>query len=390
MEVEYSPPNLGVNNIARTAKKMFYSPDGVARKARKAFVGDKNGIAQLWFVGLPDTISCILNNSVSMEWSRYGGAVAGDWAIFGGGRLNDEFYDGVIALEKDTLTGATAPSLTSARAGLVGASTGNVAYLAAGYISTSRYQTCFSYDKNLTKGAFDLSSNHGFGGGARAGSYALVGGGETRNTLTSTVCTSLVEALNDSAVITTAPNLPAGVSGVAAGQLGDKAVFVGGATGSVNSSTVGTGTVTIYNEDLTQVSFPALNTSRCYCGVAGSDHVLIVAGGGKSAATTYEMYDTDGTKLGSTYSMYYGGWMYGGCVRTETDEYPDGLICIANMSCILEFDGQDGTLVVSKATGLESDASSYHHMAICDFGDEVIIPLLTNGDKVAQFKATNN
>lgn len=381
-------PYLGVDGKARKVKKIFYGIDGKARKVRKGYIGDENGKAQLWFEGLPDTISCTMSNVVSMDWTRYGAAVAGKYGIFGGGDLNDDFTANVIAIEKGTLTMATAPSLSSARARPVGASTGKLAYIASGHTNNSRYKSCFYYNESLSMGGFDLSSNHSVGAGAQAGNYALVAGGETRNTLTSTVCTSLVEALTDSATIVSAPNLPTAVSAAGSGKMGSRAVFVGGSTGTSSSSTNGTNKVAVYSADLTQVTFPDTSLARCMCGVAGSEKILIVAGTGSANPATYEMYSADGTKIGTSYSMYYGGWMKGGCVLTETDAYPDGLICFANMSAILGFDGKDGTLVVQQATGLESAASSYHYMGVADFGDDVIIPLLASGDKIAQFKAT--
>lgn len=387
MATQVTGPYLGVNNVARKIHKMFLGVDGVSRKVRKCYVGDENGKAQLWFEGLPDNLQYTLAQSSSLNWNKYGMTRTEKYAVMGGGLLNDDYTSTAMAFEKTTLTASFLTSLSSARAGVVGASTGKTAFLASGHTSSSRYKSTFYYNQNLTMGSFDLSTNHSIGSGARAGTYALIAGGENRNTLTSTVCTETVEAINDSVTKTSATSLPTGVSAAGSGQMGDKAVFAGGSTGSSSSTTTGTNKVAVYDGNLTQTVFPDMSLARVCCGVTGNDKLLIIAGTGEKNPSTYEMYSAEGTKMGTSYSMYYGGWLSAGAVNVETDAYPDGGLFFANMSCILGFDGKDGTLALQKATGLNSDAVSYYRMGVADFGDEVVIPLLANGDKIAQFKA---
>lgn len=381
-------PMLGIGGVARQVPKLFWGIDNIARKVCKAWLGDANGKAQLVFEGLAETIGYAPTVVASMEWSKYGAGITGKYAIFGGGTLSGSYTSNVIGVEKGTMTTVSASALTSSRSRVVGTTGGDLAYLASGGDGSSRYKTAFYYNADLTMGAFDLSSNHVHGAGARAGDYGLIAGGEKGAILASRTCTNSVEAVTGSATKVTASGLPAAVSGSGSGEMGDKAVIVGGYDGEVGSGSTGTRTVTLYDKDLTQSSFPETDIGRCKCGVAGSKRILVIAGGGTNGAKTYELYSSEGVKLGSTYSMTYGGWLQGGFVNVKTEAYPYGMICFANMSCILGFDGKDGTLVMQSVTGLNSTASTYYHMAAANFGDEVLVPLLYNGNVIAQFKAT--
>lgn len=381
-------PYLGVAGVARKVPRMLWGVGGVARKVRKCYAGDKNGKAQLWFEGMPATIGYTLSPVSSLEWTRFGAGVNGKYAVVGGGKLNDDYTNTVLAFEKTTLSATFAASLTSARARVVGTSAGNLAYIAAGGDGSSRYKTAFYYDQNLSMSAFDLSYKHTDGAGARAGDYGLIAGGEDSSVLGTNYGSNSVEAVTGAATRTTATSLPTNLTGSGGGQMGDKAVIAGGSGYDDGSSTQGYTYVVLYDKDLTQSTFPEMEVGRRHCGVAGSKRILVIAGSGSSnSPMTYELYSADGTKLGGTYSMNYGGWLSGGFVKTKTEEYPYGLICMANMSGLLGWCGKDGTLVLQQATGLDSTSATYHHLAAADFGDEVLIPLVHNGDKVAQFKA---
>lgn len=379
-------PMLGIGNVARQVPKMFLGVDGVARKVVKAWMGDANGVARLCFEGLPRSIECTLAASSSLKWEEYGAGVTGKYAIFGGGQINGSRTSNVYAVEKGSTTTITASSLTSSRSRLVGTSAGKLAYLASGGDGSSRYQTAFWYNEELTKGAFDLGYKHVDGAGARAGNYGIIAGGEASALFGTNYGNNKVEAVTGDATKTNAANLPEDMTGSGSGQMGSKAVIAGGSGGGDSSATKGNTYVVLYDKDLTQSSFPAMELSRRHCGVAGNSRILIIAGGGTNECKTYEIYTAEGVKLGTTQSLNYGGWLSGGYVNVKTEEYPYGLIAFANMSCLLAFDGKDGTLVLQRASGLNSTAATYYHQAAADFGDEVMIPLLYNGDKIAQFK----
>lgn len=379
-------PMLGIGSVARQVPKMFLGVNGVARQIVKAWMGDANGIARLCFEGLPASIGYTLAASNSLKWEKYGAGVTGKYAIFGGGEVNGSRTSNVYAIEKGSTTTVAASSLSGSRSRVVGTSAGKLAYLASGGDGSSRYQNAFWYNEELTMGAFDLSYKHVDGAGARAGNYGIIAGGEDSAVLGTNYANSRVEAVTGDATKTTATNLPETMTGSGSGQLGSKAVIAGGSGRSDSASTKGNTHVVLYDKDLTQSSFPAMETERRHCGVAGSSRILVIAGSGSNAPKSYELYTADGVKLGVTYGLTYGGWLSGGFVNVKTEEYPYGLIAFANMSCLLAFDGKDGTLVLQKASGLNSTAATYYHQAAADFGDEVMIPLLYNGDKIAQFK----
>lgn len=391
-EVDSTPPYMGdENGLARHIKKVLLGVSDVARKIKKAYVGI-NGVAQLWFEGLPTRIACTFSSITAMQsqqWYKFAGTVTGNYGVFGGGVLNNSYTANVVAIDRNSLSWVNATSLTSARGRVVGTSAGNLGFIAGGGDGSSRYVTAFYYNPTLTMGSVDLSNKHVEGGSTQVGNYGLIAGGEaSSNISTSHKCTTSVEAVNGSATVTSATALGTAVAGIKGCKFNNYGVLVGGYSGECKSSNTGITTAYKYSTSLTRSDIPSMSLGRHSCGVGASKKILIVAGGSSSCAYTYEMYSSDFTKIGGTYSMDYGGYLYGGFVNAKTDEYPDGMICFGNSSGIIGFNGTDGAIVISQSTGSGS-AVAYDPLAAACFTDEVMTLLAYNTAILARFAPSN-
>lgn len=380
-------PYIGISDIAKKARRILFGVNNIARRVKHAYVGDANGIAKMWYSMYPKTVKTSLVACEISKWNNYAGAIVGKYALFAGGSLSDSYTSYALAFEKDTLTTVFADPLSSARSRCVGVSTPSYAWIASGGDGSSRYKSTFYYNSDLTKGSIDLSSNHVEGCGVRVGGYGLIAGGENSALLGTTYCVDAVEAVSDSVTKTSATSLPSERSASEGCTFNNYGIIVGGYKNKASGSATGRTDVMAYSSDLTYSTWTSLSVGRHSSGVGASKKILAVVGGGGDAKQTYELYDKDGTKIGSSYALYYGGYFWGGGIKNATDEYQDGLICFANATCTITIDGGDGTLVSVKSLN-SSSTTDFEAQAGCTFDDQVIVPLLYSSEKVAWFRGT--
>lgn len=225
----------------------------IARNIRKAYYGDNNGIARLFF---QSGSKARHKTTLALGYQRAGMATAPlkNYAVFaGGGDYEDAvpktLYTNVFAYDTQMVR-SMPTALSVARGEMFGAKAGSTAIFAGGVTTSGTVSTVDSYDENLTKGTLtSLRSTRGYGAAASLGKYALFAGGiNSRWKHDESGCSNIVDAYDSSLTrIDTVSPLSEARSSIGVATVGKYAIFAGGLENSVYSYAID-----VYDDSLTK------------------------------------------------------------------------------------------------------------------------------------------
>ncbi len=235
---------IGVNGVARKARKIYIGVNGVARKIKKIYVG-VNGIARLAYGAEP------------------------------------------------SYAGTTTP-LSSQRVFLGGASIGGYALFACGTISTSNTNVVESYSSSLVKGTAPIYGQavHHIEGTKNL-SYALFAGGQNYNN--STYYNSVRAYSTTLAAVSPQQLYNEGVVGHGAASIGDQAIFAGGFRNTTTNSK--NARYTAYDSTLTWNGQSTAFRARGSMGSASNSSYAVFAGGYDSNGDVSDYVDAYNSSL---------------------------------------------------------------------------------------------
>lgn len=311
---------IGINNIARKIKSGYVSQSEIARKIKKGYIGVGGVARPFWTEEELNYYGEITPLSVA----RYGLAATsiGNYVLFGGGAVsgtgntgrNDvDSYDSSLTLMTLSglsqsgkslkassvgdyalfagaqgypggsnlvttydcnLTKGSAPVLNHELRGHSSSYVGNYA-LFAGYMGSVAGNYGNAYDGNLTKYNINLSQARGNGSASSVGNYALFAGGWGWKSDIPTAY-STVDVFNESLTRTLATQISTPKRDLAGANLGEYALFAGGADGY---GTTQYSTLDCYNSNLTKISVPDLDNKRKLLSGFGNNNYAIFLGG---------------------------------------------------------------------------------------------------------------
>lgn len=281
----------------------WLSPTTIARKVKKAYIG-VNGIARKFFGAELIYKGAITSLRTSRGYLK--GASVGEYILFGGGRLGDnyQYSSDVVDAYDSSFVRSNAPALSNGVHHLASASIGKYALFAGGYKGTysTRSSVVNTYDESLTKGtATTLSSARGTLGATTVGNHALFAGGYP-------ICAT-VEAYNESLTKSSVTNLSQAREFLAGATNGTHALFAGGQNdgGSTTYSTVDA-----YDSSLTKVSVASLASVRSkYAGASFGKYAVF------DGSWSCEFYDQSLTKVYTDVS--HGGYWDGAGVGLNNE-----------------------------------------------------------------------
>lgn len=320
---------IGKDNIAKIVSKVYY---GVANKAKLI----------LDFVIAHYTCRrdpAYLSNSKN----QLGGAVVGDYAIFGGGQsrgYNNYQYNDVDAYtEQRVKTILTSLNQTS-RVGVTGASIGNYSLFAGGQLydqfsgqSPTLYADVDVYDVNLTKSnATSLTSAFSYASSVTFGNRAIFFGDGTYYTTTLT-----------QGKLSTTPRATGGPSNV----------IIDNTYAMITNGNY----VDAYDSNLTITTCQSMATSRPYFGGCSVGNYALFGGGGYSASSrpyyyvTVETYNKSLTR-GTASDLTGGGQHVMGASTTKYGLLAGGYIYSGGSYSYNSVNAYDSSLTKSNPTTL--------------------------------------
>ena len=178
-------------------------------------------------------------------------------------------------MELNILTGCNS-NYTIAAGGITNVQNNNLTLSTAvdAYNSSLTRTACTA----LTTAKYSSTAGFGMGCGRSCGNstYAIIAGGVTGTSATSTTRSSTVEAYNTSLTKTTGTALTTAISDYGAENTGDYCVIIGGAT-----SSAAVNTITTYDKALTKNSTDVdnMSTARANCPTTIFNDYLVIAGG---------------------------------------------------------------------------------------------------------------
>ena len=326
------------NDLSRKGKKAYFSPEGTSKKVKKIYLGDDNDLSQLIFAS--GELS-YYGTATELSYSHWDGAATtvGDYALFGGGRDNEN--GNVVEGYTKSLTKITAPALSNTIILLAATTVGDYALFGGGtdsLYSDGASKSVDAYDISLTKTkapAFDMQRCYlaattvgdyalfgpGYGSDGNVynnvdaysasltrsykysdylneyaattvGSYALFGGGVDSDDVRSNCVYSFDTALSRK-FLPTSSRLSIARNQLAATTVGDYALFAGGEAYSEEDTVeYACNTVDAYNSSLTRL-IPTTLSIRRYQLAATTVGEYALFGGGLNYGylDTVDVYD---------------------------------------------------------------------------------------------------
>ena len=224
------PLYVGVNGVARKAKKLYVGVDDVARKIKRAYVG-VGGVARLFFTAtLNQVVYSGQIEDLSVGRIEMGVASMLDYALFIGGKIERPSPSVTAAVDayNMTLTRSTAPSLAVPMTGVSAVGAEDCVFLAGGkglnipplYDSVSVYNAALTMTSASPLSVARYNSCAG-----KAGEYVFFAGGS----LTGINETDAVDAYNIHTLTKSSVSvLPTAITDIAVGNVDGHAIFAGG------------------------------------------------------------------------------------------------------------------------------------------------------------------
>lgn len=274
------------------AKKIYYGINNKAKRVKKVYIGNINGVANL--------IKSILyklryRETLALTDKRIycGSGHLDNYAIFAGGyyqyyansKWNQVYLSSVEAYNK-SLTKTLPSSLNNARQELASGSNNNNVLFAGGYAYINNTNTLYStvdrYNGSLTHSTVTALSSQRYGlTGANVGNYIVFAGG--RNTNASPNYVNTVEAYNTSFTKTIATSLRDTKSQISSASINNYAIFAGGYGYTTSYSCMNT--VDAYDTSLTKYILADLIVNKYQMGSANIEEKYALFAGGNNSAT---------------------------------------------------------------------------------------------------------
>lgn len=244
-------------------------------------------------------VQTIPHNSLSVARGHLASAILGSYSIFGGGCNVDSFgsssgvsYDTVEAYDEN-MTRSVLSSLSETKGGLKAESIGNYAFFASGYNKTTKKATITvdAYDINLTRSSAPANTgvNYYFAV-CKTESYIMFGGGYS--------VSQNVNAYNANGT-RSLTNLNTGRNRLAGSSVNNVALFAGGGL----SSSVMSSVVEAIDNNLTRSSVSSLAYSAQDISGTTNESYAIFAGGSNGSSSAYNIvnaYNTSFTRSSPT------------------------------------------------------------------------------------------
>lgn len=322
------PLYVGVNGVARKAKKLYVGVNDVARKIKRAYIG-VDGVAKLFFTADPALFSGV-GPQMNASHFNHGLAKAGNYIVCAGGTSAAQNVDAFN--EDGVLSSVEAlPENVSYVAGATASD--DTAVFAGGIVdNATRVARVYRYTKNLVRGELSsLQSPRGGAGAARVGSYVLIAGGVDNSGKQDDVDAYNINTL----ARTTAYWMYALMDAPIGAESPTHALFGGG---YVNTASQASTSVTAYSTTLVRTEPTGLSLARYLCaGATAGSRALFVGGntggGGTSAVDAYDASLVRTTAaLPSSCAAPAGGALAGMGIVVNTEDrttqfFDESLLC---------------------------------------------------------------
>ena len=288
------PLYVGIDGVARKAKKLYVGVGDVARKVKRAYVG-VNGIATRFYIADADKSVVYKGTTTQLSVARGSAAaatIADEVAFFAGGFIADSVCSAVDAYNS-ALTKFTPNALFAARSDLAGAANGEYALFAGGNetrgSSDDRSAIVDAYsDSFVHVSPLSLSTNRCLLAAAVVGEYILFAGG------VGSIYYDTVDAYNQTLTRSIAPALSMAVCELAAGSVDGYAFFAGGRSKNSSETNRLTNVVNAYSPLLGR-SLPSglREAKRLVTGISFNETCIFVGGQIEAGASSYSDANTE-------------------------------------------------------------------------------------------------